>query len=79
MSLLYNPLDEAMRKKMHNVFMIRWSVFHAPIHSAVFPMDKPGFEQDEVTVCYVCGWSGLKTGVSVCVSHEIEDYCVNRN
>ena len=33
-------LDEAMRKKMHNVFMSRWSAFYAPIHSAVFAMDK---------------------------------------
>ena len=33
-------LDEAMRKKMHNVFMSRWSTFHAPIHSAAFAMDK---------------------------------------
>ena len=33
-------LDEAMRKKMHNVFMSSWSVFHSPIHSAAFPMDK---------------------------------------
>ncbi len=33
-------LDEAMRKKMHNVFMSRWSVFHAPIHSGAFAMDK---------------------------------------
>ncbi len=31
-------LDEAMWKKMHNVFMNRWSVFHAPIHSD-FEMD----------------------------------------
>ncbi len=29
-----------MRKKMHNVFMSRWSVFHDPIHSAAFAMDK---------------------------------------
>ena len=35
-----NGLDEAMRKKMHNVFMSRWSVFHAPIHSAAFATDK---------------------------------------
>jgi hypothetical protein len=33
-------LDDAMRKKMHNVFMSRWSAFHAPIHSAAFAMDK---------------------------------------
>ena len=35
-----NGLDEAMGKKMHNVFMSRWSVFHAPIHSSAFAMDK---------------------------------------
>ena len=35
-----NGLDEAMGKKMHNVFMSRWSAFHAPIHSAAFAMDK---------------------------------------
>ena len=39
----------------------------------------PGFDQAEVAVFYVCGCSGLKSGVSVCVSHEIMDYCVNRN
>jgi hypothetical protein len=33
-------LDEAIHKKMHNVFMSRWSAFHAPIHSAAFAMDK---------------------------------------
>jgi hypothetical protein len=33
-------LDEAMWKKMHNVLMSRWSVFHDPIHSAAFAMDK---------------------------------------
>ena len=33
-------LDEALRKKMHNVFMSRWSAFHAPIHSSAFAMDK---------------------------------------
>ena len=37
-------LDEVMHKKMHNVFMSRWSSFHDLIS---------GFEQDEVTVCYV--------------------------
>ncbi len=39
----------------------------------------PGFQQAEVTVFSFCGYSGLKAGVSVCVSHEIMDYCVNRN
>ena len=33
-------LDEAIRKKMHNVFMSRWSALYAPIHSAAFAMDK---------------------------------------
>jgi hypothetical protein len=35
-----NGLDEAMGKKMHNVFMSRWSTFHASIHSAAFATDK---------------------------------------
>ena len=39
----------------------------------------PGFDQVEVVVFYVCGCSGLKAGVSVCVSHEIMEDCVNRN
>ena len=33
-------LDEVIHKKIHNVFMSRCSVFHAPIHSAAFVMDK---------------------------------------
>ncbi len=37
------------------------------------------FQQAEVTVFSFCGCSGLKAGVSVCVSHEIMDYYVNRN
>jgi hypothetical protein len=43
-------LDEAMHKKMHNVFMSRWSAFHAPIHSAAFATDKQFClkEMDEV-------------------------------
>ena len=35
-------LDEALRKKMHNVFTIRWSAFHSRIHSAAFAMDSRG-------------------------------------
>ncbi len=35
-----NGVDEAMVKKMHNVFMSRWSVFHTPIHSTAFATDK---------------------------------------
>jgi hypothetical protein len=40
--LLYNLTfySNKTNKKMHNVFMIRWSAFHAPIHSAAFAMDK---------------------------------------
>ena len=32
-------LDETIRTKLHNVFMSRWSAFHAPVHSAAFAMD----------------------------------------
>jgi hypothetical protein len=35
-----NGLDETMGKKIHNVFMSRWSAFHLPIHSAAFATDK---------------------------------------
>jgi hypothetical protein len=41
-----NGLDEAMGKKMHNVFMSRWSTFHAPIHSAVFATDKQFYRRE---------------------------------
>jgi hypothetical protein len=43
-------LDEAMHNKMHNVFMSRWSAFHAPIHTATFATDKQFClrEMDEV-------------------------------
>jgi hypothetical protein len=33
-------MDESMVKKIHTVFMNRWSVFHPPVHSDPFPMDK---------------------------------------
>ena len=33
-------LDETICTKLHNVFMNRWSAFHAPVHSAVFAMDR---------------------------------------
>jgi hypothetical protein len=29
-----------MVKKIHNVFISRWSVFHSPIHSTALAMDK---------------------------------------
>ncbi len=33
-------LDETIRTNLHNVFMRRWSAFHAPVHSAAFAMDR---------------------------------------
>ena len=35
-------LDETrdIRRKVYEVFMPRWSAFHAPIHSAAFAMDR---------------------------------------
>ena len=33
-------LDETIRTKLHNVFMSRLSVFHAPVHSTAFAMDR---------------------------------------
>ena len=33
-------LDENIRRKIQKVFMHRWSVFHAPIHSVAFAMDR---------------------------------------
>jgi hypothetical protein len=33
-------LDEAIRTKLHKVFMSTWSAFHAPVHSAAFAMDR---------------------------------------
>ncbi len=39
-------LDEKIRKKLHNVFMSRWSAFHAPVHSAAFAMDRQFCRRD---------------------------------
>ena len=33
-------LDETIHTNLHNVFMNRWSVFHAPVHSAAFAKDR---------------------------------------
>ena len=33
-------LDKTIRTKLHNVFMSRWIVFHAPVHSAAVAMDR---------------------------------------
>jgi hypothetical protein len=40
-------LDEKIRTKLHNVFMSRWSAFHAPVHSAAFAMDRQFCRRDE--------------------------------
>jgi len=39
-------LDETIRTKLHNVFMSRWSAFHAPVHSAAFAMDRQFCQRD---------------------------------
>jgi hypothetical protein len=39
-------LDETIRTKMHNVFMSRWSAFHAPVHSPDFAMDRQFCRRD---------------------------------
>ena len=39
-------LDEKIRTKSHNVFMSRWSDFHAPVHSAAFAMDRQFCRRD---------------------------------
>jgi hypothetical protein len=39
-------LDETIRTKMHNVFMSRWSDFHAPVYSAAFAMDRQFCRRD---------------------------------
>ena len=54
-------LDEALRKKMHNVFMSRWSAFHAPLHSAACAMDKQ-LSQAEFEECW--SESIIKCGLS---------------
>ncbi len=39
-------LDETIHTKLHNVFMRRGSVFHSPVHSAVFAMDRQFCRRD---------------------------------
>ena len=39
-------LDETIRTKLHNVFMSRWSAFHAPVHSDAFAMDRQFCRRD---------------------------------
>jgi hypothetical protein len=57
-SMPIKELDEAMRKKMHNVFMSRWSAFRFFEGSW-----GQGFQQDEGSVRHVCGCCGLQAGV----------------
>jgi len=33
-------LDDEIRKKMHEMFMLRWGAFHAPVMTAAFAMDR---------------------------------------
>ena len=35
-----NGLTETIHKKLHNVFMSRWSAFQDPVHSVVFALDR---------------------------------------
>ena len=56
-------LDEVMRKKMHNVFMSRWSAFHAPSHSAAFAMDKQFCRRE------------MDHGVKTDIWSVMEDFC----
>ena len=39
-------LGETIHTKLHNVFMSRWSAFHAPVHSAAFAMDRQFCRRD---------------------------------
>ena len=39
-------LDETIRTKVHNLFMIRWSDFHAPVYSVAFVMDRQFCRRD---------------------------------
>ena len=45
-SKLIKGLDETIRTKMDNVFMSRWSVFHDPVHSSAFAMDRQFCRRD---------------------------------
>jgi hypothetical protein len=40
------PALETIRTNLNNVFMRRWSAFHAPIHSAAFAMDRQFCRRD---------------------------------
>ena len=39
-------LDETILTNLYNVFMIRWSDFHDPVHSAAFAMDRQFCRRD---------------------------------
>ena len=39
-------LDETILTNLYNVFMSRWSAFHAPVHSAAFAMDRQFCRRD---------------------------------
>ena len=55
-------MDETIRTKLHNVFMSRWSVFHDPVYSADFEMDRQ-----------FC-WRDMDEGIKKDIWSVIEDF-----
>ncbi len=56
-------LDETIHTKIHTVFMSRWSSCHAPVHSAVFAMDRQ-----------FCLSRDMNTGVKKGIWSVMEDF-----
>jgi hypothetical protein len=46
MNKIGGTIMSKIRTKLHNVFMSRWSAFHAPVHSAAFAMDRQFCRRD---------------------------------
>jgi hypothetical protein len=55
-------MDETIHTKVYNVFMSRWSVFHDPVYSSDFEMDRQ-----------FC-WRDMGTGVKKDIWLLIEDF-----
>jgi hypothetical protein len=53
-------LDETIHTKLNNVFMNRWSDFHAPVHSAAFAMDRQFCRRDMDAVVKKDIWSVME-------------------
>ena len=53
-------LDETIHTKLHNVFMIRWSVFHVPVFSPPFAMDRQFCRRDVDTGVKKYIWSVME-------------------